>query len=833
MALAIDCDPLVKEEGLINSRLFNIVEDNVWHLIERETIDEEIIDYFDQKNKKINYLEFEKLKAINYNFTDYQVIELAKDNYQIRLECSKKYNLINKNEVVLNFATISVAHLNFIYDNLQIYELIEMLSFEDSLILKMRYGLTNYDNFNESIIIIKNILLDLKNKGFWVVSKTIMLTLTRTKITQKKLDIIEQQVMKVQKKYLDYIQNFKENKSVIKEKIAQEKFKINKMLVKEIEELLKKNITLQRIKKEYGLDHKFTLEEAGKALDFTRERIRQIQLRSEIKILSWINGNFRGNYNYIFSFNFHNKFLNEEFDISNLILNNSQKFIPNFKVSAIKDIFSEEQFFKQFSQDFKEIEKRYYLVNNYILVNKNWVQKKRKSVISFLIKNLTNEPYTLEDIGQEYNGYLKKCQLNKIILKEKKDYRAFGTTLERCGIVKSLKHYRKPKYNFGEKFKRFIDELIDQQEDFFSTKIIYDKHRLIMQEFDILDYYELHHIMKKNAKNFKNKLIFERMPHVTKKLKLEQFLEYELSISNYKNIDLFLNNIESRTGIAISTLKGSYRETIDKYYFLNEKIKNTKVKTNDLTYLKQKYLRNVYTKEEIIKDIKKYGNQVFLQLNFKFSGNWMFKNNFESVREVLFSQCNEVGITKFTKLSKITKESSYFKGCISQYRANLSLIKIAENTYLKVSEDLKAEIELLMSKLRKKINKLKIVTLWEFKKMVNSKKYPIISKYNFEDEFFKNISCSNTTIRYHSGLLYDQSINTLEIVQQYFQVNPQIDFIDMKKFKLKMLKMRGWEIPESFIKKIKQDNIIYYSKTLDVIFATKDKFILYLQNKES
>lgn len=343
------------------------------------------------------------------------------------------------------------------------------------------------------------------------------------------------------------------------------------------------------------------LSDIGNKYNLTRERVRQLQ----------------------------EAFIKKYIELNNVILNyfkeDKYKFIYEkycFTSEQFTSIFSEpittyyylNMRYKKGNKSLSDAEKdeniddylknniRNYLVKDCIEIGGDLIVPKNVNIVKQYISKYCNEKKNCDQIYKEINEYLEANSNN---VSFKNDLRTFKNSLYKldyvvCSLGQNVRFYDFCKYDFD----RFLDILNVESYNnmLFSSKYFFDKYSSLMEEYNILDYYELHNILKKLYIKKETNIKFLRMP-IIEVGTFDSKNYAESIIKEYENVKTskLCKIIENETGHNEAFIRQTILPCIANYRVYDQYVYKEKLPIDRQEFIKSLLTGYICFKEVILK----------------------------------------------------------------------------------------------------------------------------------------------------------------------------------------------------------------------------------------
>ncbi len=386
-----------------------------------------------------------------------------------------------------------------------------------------------------------------------------------------------------------------------------------------------------------------TLEEVGKKLNLTRERVRQIVSR----YLENTNDCWEDRFSSIFSkYNF-------ELDSFMKILKMpkmSYYYLSNKYNKGINPIFTIHTD-SSISKYIRENALNYCKTIGIFEDNK-FILKNKSNIVDYLIEKECNHEIQIEKFYKKYNDFIKVKNIN---ISNNYNLRTFENKI-------SAK--RNILWKLGKNFRYFDFDKIDVNEFLkdlnisnfankeIAAKILLDTNPEITEKYGINDEYELHNFLKKIVEfediNFGIKVDFLRMPMIgignyNRNQQIQELMFSEAPIKDHDLAELY----SSLYGVKPQNVMANYFDCIKQYlsdgYF---RIDYSEFTENEFNIMKNAMTKNIYNLDTVINlysqnfptgDRKKINIYNLNKLNYKITGNCIYKSIFSSLESAMRS----------------------------------------------------------------------------------------------------------------------------------------------------------------------------------------------------
>lgn len=487
-----------------------------------------------------------------------------------------------------------------------------------------------------------------------------------------------------------------------------------------------------------------TLEQIGKVMDLTRERVRQIEDKAlkrmpmvrESRFVYWYN-NYemkQSDFTYVFdisddSYNYIKLFLSEK----------------NEEKKSIIDLFDDELLPNSNLIRLESIARQYCIRigGKYVPISKEHILRRIMELRFF------DKSCTLKTLFDEYSDLITDRDLvrnnPKLIFGDLHTLDAFikRKSYVIAGQNTEIRFYDYSKYDFDSLFKqinfsRYSNKLI-------SAKVIFDKYKELMDEYDIKNENELHNIIRKYQSMIPNDLglSLKKMPTIEiGEINVEkQVLQLLYKIAPVNKSD-FAEIYSEEYGIEPATFLGNYNQYFDKYDNHGVlDVAQEPMNDDEISYMRDELKEDLY----FLEDLEEIYSNIFPNGNV----NRVNPLNLKKIGFQVYSQ--------YIIRDSYSSSDDYFTTLIKRddvFDLNLidSRIKYIQMFFQKL-EKLRVAYEIV------EIDKGKYITFENL-----NRKYPFITKKDLQEyanELPKFVKSNIFTTRYANNIGFNSSIDEL------------------------------------------------------------------------
>lgn len=429
-----------------------------------------------------------------------------------------------------------------------------------------------------------------------------------------------------------------------------------------------------------------TLEEVGKLLNVTRERIRQKEMKAIKKIPRVREDDFE----YIFQkYEWNKDIFLTTFNVDIKVFNYLNTKYKNGNID-LKEALADHNIPIKSRQKIEN-----YIYKDYLLIGNSRVKKDRQEILDYVLKFFCKDDVSVEELSEYYTMFLEDYDLDED--EYKFPIRYFESTLANSLRV-IWKFKRKLRY-FD--FSEFDEEKIISTlalENYKNLEIsslkIFNDYIDIMKEWDIRDEYELHNLMKKiigdnNCYGIK----FLRMPNIefgTADRDM-QVLELFIQSSPIENVDL-AKLYEKEYGVKWETVLANHFKVIEEYYHNGKYSMDYKcLDKNELDEMKRILNDDIYLLSEVKDLYKKYFpsgdittiNPYSLRaLGFKVTALFVYSDKYNSLDHYFKKIVVENEIFDANLMTKRFANYQSFYNVMHSMKSNYDIIEFEPNVYI-------------------------------------------------------------------------------------------------------------------------------------------------------
>ena len=484
----------------------------------------------------------------------------------------------------------------------------------------------------------------------------------------------------------------------------------------------------------------YTLQEIGDRIGLTRERARQLIKQSlnnlprnvrEIKNAYWFE-NYKLNqsiYNYLF-----------EDDAYNYLVLVYSEGEENWSAIINDEMADEELKRKVFDKSQKDM----------VVLDEVAITKNKTSIIRYLIQTFCEEVTSYQEIEELYSLFLEEHISNQENLELNDRYletRISGQDIvvERPG--KKFRFYDYEEYDWALFYKEL--GLLEWRDMDLSTEIIFNAKKSLMEDYNILNKYELHNIMKRTQNQWDGiNIKFSRTPHLVigdgdREAQVKNLLFENSPIKKDDLAELYCQTY----GVNKASIMANYFDTIKEYQIgdtyvakdieINESILDKLIEVVDD--------KNLVFLEDIQKIINMETSTVTLYLNqlgFKKYANYYITDNYKNTTELFENELfNKYEIIDTEKIDSRILGLSSFTNLMYKKIYSMDIVEFDKNKFITINK--LNEIGLskaIFNQFRKEtILLLKDNRFWSLTNILEVVDKQRIDEFGFNDIFFSSL----------------------------------------------------------------------------------------------
>lgn len=403
--------------------------------------------------------------------------------------------------------------------------------------------------------------------------------------------------------------------------------------------------------------------------------------------------------------------------------------------------------------------KEYNYLKNIIKIRNIFKEKTfidKYEVLRVIVQFFAHNKINLNQLYRIYNDFreLNLLEYNLEVV----DFKTFKTLLYDLNIVlftsKNIVRYFNFKKLTGYKIAQ-LKETLNITEGYYSTKIIFESNKFLMENLEIIDEYELYHLLEKLFSNHLKTIKFIKSPEIViGNTNQEKFILKKIKELAPISINDFIQSLKNTYGLKPNGmniyLNKKFKEYIkDKYLHIDIKL----FSESDLIKVKDYFIKDVYSYNDIKNLLTKLGYDYsyfnypnFKKLGYELKGEYIIKDSYPSVTKYLnyYARNND-----FLKLNKDYYDIPIFNLSLTKLANSFEIIKISDNEYttyrkLKSLGITKKILNDTRDQIINLLNDNKYISLKHIKTIIDK---TILNDFGFEDIFYEELTSTITNIR--------------------------------------------------------------------------------------
>lgn len=429
----------------------------------------------------------------------------------------------------------------------------------------------------------------------------------------------------------------------------------------------------------------YTLQEIGDEMGLTRERARQLIKQSllnlprnvrEAKNVYWFE-NYKLNqsiYNYLFEDDAYNylalKYSTGEEDWSGILNDEMADEDLRRKISVKKQ-------------------------KGMIVLDEISIPKNRLSILRYLIRNYCDAVTTHKELEEFYFLFLEEHVSNQEGLELEKRYIEARISDQDIVVERPKKRFRFYDYNENN-WDLFYKELglIEWQDMELSTEVIFNANEKLMNDYNILDKYELHNIMKRTKIQSESiNIKFGRTPHIVigngnRETQMKNLLFENSPIKKHELAELY-NQIY---GVNKTSTMANYFDIIKDYQvgeiFVAKDIQiNEDILDKLIEVVENKSLVFLEDIQKVINIEKSIITLYLNQLDFKKYANYYISDKYRNTTELFKHEIfNKLEIIDADKIDSRLWSLSSFSGQMYKKIYSMDIVEFDNNKFITINK---------------------------------------------------------------------------------------------------------------------------------------------------
>ncbi|MBQ8246899.1 MAG: hypothetical protein IJZ42_07180 [Lachnospiraceae bacterium] len=580
-----------------------------------------------------------------------------------------------------------------------------------------------------------------------------------------------------------------------------------------------------------------TLEETGGIIGVTRERARQLAKTALAKMPKLREDDFKYWYeNYDVT--------KEEFrNIFNLTEESYNYLKGTYKkgTKTLEELLNDQKITGPIAQRATKEMYKYCVV-----IEGEYVPLKREA----LVRKLFEINYSNIDcvVSEFYHLYLEFLNNNGLNTNEKLLYpseRAFEARMgdQRYVLLKygrRVRYYNMDEYDLDELFSKL--DLIAYEGLEISTLKLFNTYPELMDEYNIMDEYELHNLMKKNEEKLQPfKITLGRMPFLSigESDREQQTIDFLYQVAPIEFYD-FGKAFEEEFGIKSETALANFTTFIKKYYdngmfsvdyvvmsdeeyeILNKKL------PEDFYFIED--IRKVYVQEFPAGDIEKINPYNLKTMGFLVYVDYVVRDTYNSCEAYFRELLLRNDITDISKFDKRIVYNQVFQFVVESLRVDFSLLEFERNKYVTFERFSKGAPDVTKEDLRKYAFDAANYCSEEFfsiKSIRNKGFTSNLDGLGFDDWFYGALLRANKEIRYSKtggGFLFSHMGRQFSRSDFFLFLMKKFKKIDIIKFIEYIKDEYGLKFDRYDVTPIISKSSMYYDSIMEKIYLNKEEY---------
>lgn len=580
-----------------------------------------------------------------------------------------------------------------------------------------------------------------------------------------------------------------------------------------------------------------TLEETGSIIGVTRERVRQLAKTALSKMPKLREDDFE------YWFETYDITKEEFKNIFNLTEESYNYLKGTYKkgTKSLEELLEDERITGPVAQ--RAVKEMYKYC---VVIAGEYVPLKREK----LVRKLFKLNYSVVDcaVSEFYNLYMEFLRDNGLDTNEKLLYpseRAFEARLDdqRYTLIKygrRVRYYDMDEYDLDALIADLDLAAYDGLE--ISTLKLFNAYPELMEEYNIMDEYELHNLMKKNEEKLQSyNITLGRMPFLSvgETDREQQTIEFLYRVAPIEFYD-FGRAFEEEFGVKSETALANFTPFVNKYY-------NNGVFSVDYVIMSEAEYRILGNKLSedfyFIEDIKKIYLETFLNgdvgkinpYNLKTMGflvyvDYVVRNIYDSGEEYFRALMLRNDITDISKFDKRIMYNQAFQFVIENLRVEFSLLEFERNKYVTFERFSKGAPGITKEDLKNYAFDAADYSSEEFFsiKSINRKGFTsTLDVLGFDDWFYGALLRANKEIRYSKmggGFLFSHIGRQFTRSDFFLFLMKKFKKIDIMKFIEYIEEEYGLKFDRYDVTPVISKSSMYYDPIMEKIYLNKEEY---------
>ena len=577
----------------------------------------------------------------------------------------------------------------------------------------------------------------------------------------------------------------------------------------------------------------YTLEEIGKFLDLTRERVRQLEARGLKELPRCDEDKYKRLFEtyYISKEDFCKFFLNDEKVYNYLCI----RYKRGSK--SIDELIDDSSF-----PDSIRFSAERATYKNYVLLDNRYIQKSKASLFEYIVYSFAQECIRFDDLVALYYDLLSDLNLSdneKFKITRSYENRAAESMHILWIYPKSLRYYNIDSYDYTDLLETLNLKQYNNVE--YSTAKFYNDNIDLMHSYDIRDEYELHNLLKKicNKESYPN-IEFARMPIIKFGNSDRKEQIYSLLAENTPiGYSEFAKLYEKQYGVDSTTVLANYFKYVTEYLQNGVFVLNSpQMDSKEISFFKDTLKDDIYTLSSLKEmyntnfpngDASKINASNFKEIGYKFYSNYIISDKYDSSKDYFKKYLLQNDLFSLKELDRDIYNSQSLAAAVNNLKSDFEIIEYDFKKFININR-----IEKLIG-----IKKDELIDYYDHAvKYAQDEFFTVaslrydgfehkIDKLGFEDYFYSSILSENKNLkilRTGRNRLFcktSKSFTLLDFIEWYIYSKDEFsielyDLIDELKY-IYHLSYERRQILETI-----KDSQLYYNSITDKIYADYD-----------
>lgn len=579
-----------------------------------------------------------------------------------------------------------------------------------------------------------------------------------------------------------------------------------------------------------------TLEETGSILGITRERVRQITKKAIEKMPKLREDEFKYWYeNYDIT--------KEEFkNIFNLSEESFNYLKGTYKKGSkgLEELLNDENISGTIAQ--KAVKEMYKYC---VVIGGEYIPIKREAIIRKLLEvNYSDQECTISEYYQLYMDFLKMNGLENVERLLYPTERAFEARMDDQSYVLSkyrhrIRYYIMQEYDLDRLFAELGFDSFQNLE--ISTLKLFNVYPELMEEFNILDEYELHNIIKKNVDKLPMKLSLGRMPFISigESDREQQTIEFLYRVAPIE-FYAFGKAYEEEFGVKSETALANFTPFINKYYNNGMFSVDYKIMTDaEYKIMGNKLINEFYFIEDIENiymetfpkgDREKVNPYTLKTMGFLVYVDYVIKNTYPNGEEYFKALLLKNDITDLDMFDRRFKYNQSFECVLEGMRIHCDILEFERNKYLTYGSFCEKASDISQEDLKQFAYDAANYDNEEFFSIKSIRKNGFTSKLDklgYSDWFYGALLRSNKDIRYSKvggGFLFSHIGRQFTRGDFFLHIMKKLKKIDIMEFIRYIQEEYGLNFDRYDITPIIGQSSMHYDPKLEKIYLNKEVY---------